>query len=297
MTPRATAVAIFGRAVTSPPVEAHHREMTESIVPAVDERLTDGWERGAPATDTLVRRSVLLHAAWPPELAQALGRPWRRTESWAGARIGDRGALTNPVVLLRPPGEPSKLLAEVEEVIPHPAPYMLLSPWPTSDLSTHGLVLLGHPSLMVRLPGSQAFPVADGIQVREVHDPQGLAVAERVLVEGYPMPELDPLAPGDLLAPGILRGPTRVWVGYVEGRPASVAAAHVHPIAVLVEYVATLPWARGRGAGAAVTWAATLANPWVPAILLASDHGRLLYERMGYVPIERWTVWLRPQAR
>lgn len=54
------------------------------------------------------------------------------------------------------------------------------------------------------------------------------------------------------------------------------------------------PGARGRGAGAAVTWAATLADPEVPAVLVASDDGRPTYERMGYLPLERWTAWLRP---
>lgn len=270
--------------------------MTESIIPSVEEHLTDGWEPDTPATDTLVRRAVLVLAAWPLEVARALGRPWRRTDRWAGARIGDRGALTNPVVLLRPLADPAALLAEVDEVIPRPVPYVLLSAWPTPDLRAHGLVLLGHPPLMVRFPAPHEVPGGEGLEVREVTDADGLAVAERVLVEGYPMPELEPLSPGELLAPAILEGPTRVWVGYVDGEPASVAAAHVHADAVLVEYVAALPGARGRGAGAAVTWAATLADPSLPAVLVASDDGRPVYERMGYVALERWTAWLRPQA-
>ncbi|HEX6878702.1 MAG TPA: hypothetical protein VF165_23795 [Nocardioidaceae bacterium] len=270
--------------------------MTESIIPAVDEHLTDGWEPGTPPTDTLVRRAVLVHASWPVEIARALGKPWRRTDDWAGARIGDRGALTNPVVLLRPQANPARVTAEVEEVIPRPVPYMLISPWPTEDLSPAGLVLIGHPPLMARLPAPHEVPVAAGLEVREVNDAEGLAVAERVLVEGYPMPDLEPFSPGDLLAPRILEGTTRVWVGYVDGRPASVAAAHVHADAVLVEYVAALPWARGRGAGAAVTWAATLADESLPAVLVASDDGRPVYERMGYVAVERWTAWLRPHG-
>ena len=127
-----------------------------------------------------------------------------------------------------------------------------------------------------------------------MEDAKALAVAERVLVEGYPMPELEPLAPGDLLGPPILDGPTRVWTASVDGEPAAVAAAHVAGGAVLVEYVAALPTARGRGAAAAATWAATLCEPDLPAVLVASDDGRPLYERMGYVAIERWTVWVGP---
>jgi len=270
--------------------------MTESIIPAADEHLSDGWEPDASSTDTLVRRAVLVHASWPVEIARALGRPWRRTDGWAGARIGDRGALTNPVILLSPHADPAAVVVEVEEVIPRPVPWMLISPWPTGDLAPLGLVLVGHPPLMARLPSPHEVPEAPGLEVREVTDGEGLAVAERVLVEGYPMPDLEPLAPGDLLAPAVLEGPTRVWVGFVDGRPASVAAAHVHADAVLVEYVAALPWARGRGAGAAVTWAATLADPSLPAVLVASDDGRPVYERMGYVAIERWTAWLRPHG-
>ena len=271
--------------------------MTEPIIPAAEEHLTDGWEPDTPATDTVVRRAVLVHASWPVDIARALGRPWRRTDRWAGARIGDRGALTNPVVLLRPHVDLAEVLAEVDEVIPRPVPYLLLSPWPTPDLSRYGLVLLGHPPLMVRFPAPHDLPVAEGLEVREVTDADELAAAERVLVEGYPMPELEPLSRGELLAPAILEGPTRIWLGYVDGRPASVAAAHVHADAVLVEYVAAMPWARGRGAGAGVTWAATLADPSLPAMLVASDDGRPVYERMGYVAIERWTGWLRPHGR
>jgi hypothetical protein len=48
---------------------------------------------------------------------------------------------------------------------------------------------------------------------------------------------------------------------------------------------------RGRGFGAAVTWAATLADPAKPAVLIASDPGRPVYERMGYLRLMRLTMW------
>ena len=188
------------------------------------------------------------------------------------------------------------MVGEVAELVPTGSPYFLVSPWQSVDLAPHGLVLLGYPPLMVRFPYAHEIPRPEGVEVVEVHDPRELAVAERVLVDGYPMPDLEHLRPGDLLGPTILSPETRVWIARVDGTPAAVAAAHLHAGVTLVEYVATLPAARGRGAGSAVTWAATLADPARPAMLIASDDGRPVYEAMGYVAIERWTAWLRPAA-
>ena len=268
--------------------------MSDAIVPDAGTALATGWEPDGPEDDTLVRRAVHLHGSWPVTVARAIGRPWRSTHDWAGGFLADRGALSNPVVLLRPPVDVGSVLAEVAELVPAGSPYFLVSPWQSIDLTPHGLALLGYPPLMARLPSAHELPKPAGVEVVEVLDAAELAVAERVLVEGYPMPELEPLSPGELLGPTILGSSARVWLARVDGAPAAVAAAHTHAGATLVEYVATLPAARGRGAGSAVTWAATLADPARPAMLLASDDGRPVYEAMGYVAIERWAAWLRP---
>ena len=76
--------------------------MAESIIPPEGEHLTTGWEPDVPAHDTLVRQAVLAHASWPVDIARGAGRPWRSGPRWAGGWIGDRGALTNPVLLLQP---------------------------------------------------------------------------------------------------------------------------------------------------------------------------------------------------
>jgi hypothetical protein len=234
-----------------------------------------------------------VHASWPIAVASAVGCPARRTDRWAGALIAAGGDLTNPVILTKPVAETdaASLVAEVADLIPATTAYFLLSPWVSPDFAPHGLALLGHPPLMVRFPGPRSRGDPEGVRVVEARDADTLAVAERVLIAGFPMPGS---TPGSVLRPGLLDGATRVWLGYVDGEAVSVAAAHRAAGATLVEYVAALPAARGRGAGAAVTWAATLADPDLPAVLVASDDGRPTYERMGYIAVERWTAWLRP---
>lgn len=270
--------------------------MSESLLPDEGEHLTNGWEPDAPPDDTLKRRAVLVHASWPLAVASALGRPSRRTDRWSGAWVGDTGDVTNPVILTQPvpESEAASLVAEIADLISPTTPYVLLNPWLGPDFAPHGLALLGHPPLMVRFPAPRPDHDPEGVRVVEVRDADELARAEEVLITGYPLPGS---APGSVLQPGLLDGTTRVWLGYVDGEPVSVAAAHQAAGATLVEYVAALPSARGRGAGAAVTWAATLADPDVPAVLIASDDGRPTYERMGYLALERWTAWLRVPDR
>jgi predicted GNAT family acetyltransferase len=78
-----------------------------------------------------------------------------------------------------------------------------------------------------------------------------------------------------------------------EDRPVSAAATFVAKGISDVTVVGTVPEARRRGYGAALTWRATLAEPELPALLLATDEGRAVYERMGYLPLFRFPVWSR----
>jgi len=174
-------------------------------------------------------------------------------------------------------------------------PWMLWSAWPTPDLRPYGMALVGHPPLMVRPPGGALAPPPPGLDIVEVADDAELRAYERVFIEGYPVPEIPPDGDRRMLGPRAMSAPLRLWVGYVAGEPVSVASAYVGEEAVSVFMVATLPRARGKGYGAALTARALAAAPHLPAELQASDDGRPVYLRLGFQVITDYALWMAPR--
>lgn len=66
---------------------------------------------------------------------------------------------------------------------------------------------------------------------------------------------------------------------------------------VSVDWVTTLESVRGRGIGRALTRHATLTEPDLPALIIASDLGRPVYERLGYRSVLRFTLWAGHRRR
>src|SRR5262249_47813553 len=148
----------------------------------------------------------------------------------------------------------------------------------------------GHPPLMLRPAGGDRPASPPGLEITVAGSREELGDYERVLVDGFPLDAMQPFKAGTVFHPANLHVPgTQFFVGRAEGRPVTVATSIVACGVNHVGFVATLPDARGRGYGEAVTWAATMAAPEVPAVLVASDMGRPVYERMGYVALTRWT--------
>jgi len=266
--------------------------MASSILPPEGEALATGWEPELAPDDSLVRQAVLAHASWATDAARRAGKPWYDGDTWAGGILGDRSPVTNWVVP-KQPVDPAEVILEASRELPNNVPYLFVSAWPTRDLREHGLGLAGHPPLMVRFPATATTPPTTDLDIRQVTDAAGLADAERVLVEGYPLPELQPLQAGAAYDVSLLDGST-VFVGYDGDVPLATSTAHSAAGLTVVENVAVMPAARGRGAGAAITWAATRHHADQPAGLIASDDGQPVYRRLDYLRLERWTVWVRP---
>jgi ribosomal protein S18 acetylase RimI-like enzyme len=95
------------------------------------------------------------------------------------------------------------------------------------------------------------------LRVEPVRDPAGLHAWERVAIGGYSPEALAGARPGGLLPDRWLDEPRAMfWIGWVAGEPVSASMAWMEHGINDVTMVATLPGARRRGYGEAVTWAA-----------------------------------------
>ena len=245
--------------------------------------------------DTLTDRAAWSMADRVRHHAAATGRPVHDDDDLVVAWLGDRGVFTNAAVVAASPSDWGEVLVRIAGVVPAHVPAVVITPHPTPDLTPSGWHLVGHPPLMVRMPNAAPAPAVPAeLHIQEVVDQPSLEVFERTLIDGYPMPDMQPYRWGGFYDERVLGGATRMWLGSVDGRPVATAATHVAAGVNSVEMVATLDGFRGRGYGAAVTWAATTADPSRPAILIASDLGRPVYERLGYTALTRWTMWVRP---
>jgi hypothetical protein len=246
--------------------------------------------------DTLEQATLLATATRVAHVSESMGQPVTSTDDFVAADTGLPAAFANWALPRRPiAGADDPLLDEIAACYPADRPYVIAGPWPTADLTPRGLVLVGHPPFMLRpVGGPVPIPEVDGFEVTEVVDGPSMEVAERLLIDGYPMPELAPMEPGRCFDARVLGGPVRFFVGRWNGTPVATAGVTVAHGVGVVEFVATLADARGHGFGAMVTQAAGLADPTVPATLIASDLGRPVYERLGFLPVNRWTMWMKP---
>lgn len=262
-------------------------------------RLPDGWGGDSPADDTMVRAFAESWATLNEQLGLALASSVVRTDDYVACDSHVPFPFANVATLLRPVlRADDPVLDEITEFFApddESTPYLVWSATPTPSFSERGWSLMGHPPLMLRPAGAPVRkPPPDGLEIVPVRDAETLAVFDATLSEAYPIPELigrRQFGDGLLDAPG-----WSMYLGLLDGEPVGTAAARVAEGFVDVEWISTHERARGRGIGEALTWAATLAAPDLPAMLFASDPGQPVYERMGYLRLARLTLWVGARA-
>jgi hypothetical protein len=276
-----------------------HRSRARILTVGTEETLETGCGDTTPEGDNLLNDFARGHATAFAALAKARGDRILEHDDLQLTLLdsGSPSPYVNPAVPRRPLSDDEWRDAATvmhEFFAEQPGgPFIVFAAWPTPDLRAFGFELIGHPPLMVRPASSVEIPMIPGFEIHEVHDTRNAEDYEAVLVHGYPVPELQPFRPGCFLPEPALavRGWTH-YLGSLDGRPVATASAFVDNHYVKVENVSALGDVRGRGIGHAITAAATTTRTDLPAMLIASDAGKPTYDRMGYVSLLRYTLWL-----
>jgi len=117
---------------------------------------------------------------------------------------------------------------------------------------------------------------------------------ERVAIEGYPIDEAKDSPPGTLFTDTLLESPVALRLGCVDGEPVSGAAAlDAHGVVNLC-FAATLGAGRRKGVWSALVWARVNQAPEQPSVAFTSDDSRPGFVRMGFLPMTRFTLLVRP---
>ncbi len=262
--------------------------------------LENGHSPTTPARDNLVLDVARTEAAAYGALARAAGGRVRVVDDLglhlcdaaSPSPFGNMAHVMGPIVEADAPRLANELSAFYGGR--DGGPFLLFSRFPVGDLRPHGLSLAGHPPLMVRPAGVRSAGAdVQGLEIVRVATPAELADFERTLIDAYPSPELAPFGTRPrMFRNAILESPWNLLVGYLDGQPVATAAAFLGADVLIVEAVSTRADMRGRGIGRALTGAASSLAGSRPAALLASDPGRGVYERLGYLAICRFTLWV-----
>ena len=161
----------------------------------------------------------------------------------------------------------------------------------------HGLALEPEPYPgMVLSPAPAAPAPADGVEVARVDDAAGLDEFVQVMIDsGLPEDLARRLTP-----PSFAFDPAvQLFVGRLDGRAVGTSIAIQSRTASGIVAVGTLPEARRRGVGAAVSWAAVAAgveHGHDTIVLQASPMGFPVYAAMGFRTVVPYAAYSQASA-
>jgi hypothetical protein len=249
--------------------------------------LETGYLDDTPVDDTVLRRFLHNQADLVELIATAGGGDVVRRPDLVVGAFDTPVAYQNMAVLLRPLDDG---LADAVDAAFGQRHGMVLSAWPTADLGPRGWSLVGHPTFVVRGP-QPASPVPS--LVRRVTTPEELALAEQVVAEGYPIPEAIGAPAGAAYPVGVLESALHVFLGSYAGETVAAAASHEAHGVLNLCLAATLPAARRHGVWEALAQTRLAEAPHLPAVAVTSDYSRKGFEKLGFQPVTRCTLWFR----
>ena len=259
-----------------------------------------GWLPDTPVDDNLLRQFLHNQADLCDVLAEQFAGVTARSSDVALAASRCAVPFFNEALLLRPlRGDDDEVLDEIEEFFAaSDAPTtVILSAWPTPPLGSRGWELVGHPAFVVRTPGAALEPPAPrsgvALAVWRAVAPDDVLAAERVFVDGYPIPEGQG-RPGASLPATITDTDVSLRVASVDGKDVAVGMGYIGHGCVNLCGAATLESARRTGGWGSLVRARVADGAVLPAVAFTSDDSRPGFEHLGFVSVMRFTLWARP---
>jgi ribosomal protein S18 acetylase RimI-like enzyme len=153
------------------------------------------------------------------------------------------------------------------------------------------------------VPGMVLDPIPDGrhaapegLEIRQVSDPQGVSdlIRTGAVGMGVPVERLEVWRPALLAGTAGPEPRNSSYVGYVEGKPVATSTRITTGDVAGIYFVNTLPEFRRRGYGESMTWRAIedgRSSGCAISYLQATEMGRPIYERMGFRFLEEYSEW------
>ena len=249
--------------------------------------LESGHLDDTPVADTLLRQFLHNQADLVSLVARAGGGRVHRCPDVAVASWDTAVAYQNMAVPFRPLDDD---LADEVDAAFGTRHGVVLSAWPTADLTARGWHLVGHPTFVARPPQPAQ---ADTTRVRRVTTVDDLGTLEDVVARGYPVPEAVGAPVGSAYPLDVLGSDLHLFLGSLDGEVVAGAASYAaHGVNNLC-LAATLEQARRRGVWQAMAQARLAEHPELPAVAFTSDYSRAGFEKLGFLPVTRFTLWFR----
>jgi len=165
-------------------------------------------------------------------------------------------------------------------------PHLNPSDWKPA-LSRHGFGYSNDtPGMAIDLlEMNESMPGLDGLEIRIAGDAESIITWSRVFIKGYGLPSAWESITVDLWMQLGLDLPIRNYLGYLDGRPVSTSTVFYGGGAAGIYCVSTLPEARGRGIGAAITLKplqAAREMGYSVGVLQSSEMGFNVYKNLGF---------------
>lgn len=150
-------------------------------------------------------------------------------------------------------------------------------------LTSAGFVAAGsEPGMAVRIPEQIAPRDVPGLTIARVLDDEALAVWEATLGQGFGEGEREARWVASTYRKLGYADPWRHYLGLLDGTPVATATVFLGAGVAGLYFVMTVPPARRRGIGAAMTYGVLREAGTEYAVLGSSSAGRPVYEALGF---------------